>query len=33
MSKHGKKYIEALKQVDKTKEYTAKEAIDSFKES
>lgn len=27
MSKHGKKYIEALKQVDKTKEYTAKEAI------
>ncbi|WP_125767508.1 50S ribosomal protein L1 [Lapidilactobacillus wuchangensis] len=27
MSKHGKKYIEALKQVDKNKEYTAKEAI------
>ncbi|MFC6322900.1 50S ribosomal protein L1 [Companilactobacillus baiquanensis] len=31
MAKHGKKYIEALKQVDKTKTYTAKEAIDLLK--
>ncbi|MFD1418962.1 50S ribosomal protein L1 [Companilactobacillus keshanensis] len=31
MAKHGKKYIEALKQVDKTKTYTATEAIDLLK--
>lgn len=27
MSKHGKKYVEALKQVDKSKQYTPAEAI------
>lgn len=31
MAKHGKKYTEALKQVDKNKNYTAEEAVELLK--
>ncbi|MQS75748.1 50S ribosomal protein L1 [Companilactobacillus halodurans] len=31
MAKHGKKYTEALKQVDKNKRYTAEEAVELLK--
>ncbi|MFC6175678.1 50S ribosomal protein L1 [Companilactobacillus huachuanensis] len=31
MAKHGKKYTEALKQVDKNKSYTAEEAVELLK--
>ncbi|TGD22482.1 50S ribosomal protein L1 [Companilactobacillus suantsaicola] len=31
MAKHGKKYLEAMKQVDKNKKYTAEEAVDLLK--
>lgn len=31
MAKHGKKYTEALKQVDKDKKYTAEEAVELLK--
>ncbi|APU70863.1 50S ribosomal protein L1 [Companilactobacillus crustorum] len=31
MAKHGKKYTEALKQVDKSKTYTAEEAVELLK--
>lgn len=31
MAKHGKKYLEAMKQVDKNKKYSATEAVDLLK--
>ena len=33
MAKHGKKYTEALKQVDKNKSYTAEEAVELLKKA